>query len=96
MEWQRGPAQGNDPVERSEVLVGDKFLVLVECYDRHCLKRTYWYACVIVATEVGWDDANGESWGAWSWSDVEWFIKLDKSNLPPLDGIAITKKGTDQ
>jgi hypothetical protein len=31
---------------------------------------------VIVATETGWDDTNGDSWGAWSPDDVTFWAKL--------------------
>lgn len=87
MKWHPGPAQGNDPVARGDVLVGDRFLVLVGCIENRMAgiyERTYWDATVIVATETGWDDAEGDAWGAWDWSDVEWFVKLDKENLPPI------------
>ena len=64
--------------------VGDRFLVLVQVQDRRW-NRVYWEPHVVVATEGGWDDANGDSWSAWDWSDVSYYIKLCKSNLPPLD-----------
>ncbi len=81
--WQPGPLLGNDPVDSGTVECGDRFLVAVGCVNRHG-GPNYWDTSVVVATEYGWDDSNGDSWGAWSWSDVEWFIKLDRKNLPKL------------
>lgn len=81
IDWQLGPANGNDPVVKGEVYAGDRFLVLVCVHVRHS-KAYHWDAHVITATESGWDDPDGDTWGAWSWSDVEYFIKLDESNLP--------------
>lgn len=80
--WMPGPVNGNDPVAKDLVEVGDKFLVLVHCLDHY--KKDFWDAQVIVATETGWDDSNGESWGAWSWDDVSWFMRLDRDSMPQL------------
>lgn len=81
--WHPGPVNGYDPVERDLVMVGDRFLVLVHCVDsRH--KKDYWDPHVIVATETGWDNAEGDSWGSWSWSDVSWYMELTKDNMPQL------------
>ena len=81
MEWIEGPALGNDPMERGEVLVGDKFLVLVGVQSAG---RVYCDPHVIQADETQWLDADGEHWSAWDWSDVEYYIKLDKDTMPPL------------
>ena len=64
---------------------GDRLLVLVECEHNALSKPTpFWDIAIIVPTETGFDDANGESWDAWDWSDVSWWVKLDKTNLPEL------------
>ena len=81
--WQHGPARGNDPLADGLVECGDRFLIAVCCVNRHGGKP-WWYMNVIVASETGWDDASGESWSDWSWDDVEWFIRLDKGNLPDI------------
>lgn len=80
--WKPGPALGNDPCERDQVECGDRFLVLVHCCSKYY--SDYWDAHVVVATEDGWDDTDGESWGAWSWEDVSWYFELTKSNMPQL------------
>lgn len=67
------------------VYVGDRFLVLIRCVERNGKwQSAYWDSHVIVAAESGWDTPDGNAWTAWDWSDVEWYIRLDKSNLPPL------------
>lgn len=84
--WMPGPANRNDPVERDLVTVGDKFVVLVNCVVRHQngTKKNYWDIHVITATEGGWDDPNGETWSAWSWDDVSWYLELTRDKLPQL------------
>lgn len=83
--WHPGPANGNDPCERDLVEVGDRLLVLIAVVsNRMSEPKTYWDAHVITATETGWDDPDGESWGAWDWSDVWWYMELTKSNMPQL------------
>lgn len=79
--WKPGPVNGDDPCERDLVEVGDRFLVLVHCVGQ---RGDFWDAHVIVATEIGWDDANGESWVAWDWSDVSWYLELTRDMLPQL------------
>lgn len=81
--WHPGPVNGYDPVERDLVKVGDKFLVLVHCVDNR-FNKDFWDAHVIVANETGWDNADGDSWGAWDWSDVSWYMELTKENMPQL------------
>jgi len=81
--WQHGPARGNDPLADGLVECGDRFLIAVCCINRNGGKP-WWYMNVIVASETGWDDASGESWSDWSWLSVEWFIRLDKGNLPDI------------
>ena len=84
MNWNKGPALAEDT---SEFYVGDCLLVLVECIKENLDGETikyFWDPHVIICTEIGWDDANGESWSAWDWSDVSYWVKLDKNNLPPL------------
>ena len=82
--WKPGPVNGYDPVELDLVEVGDTFLVLVHCVDNRLTKKDYWDAHVIVATETGWDNADGDSWGSWDWSDVSWYLELNKENMPQL------------
>ena len=77
-----GPAEGGN--EPGEVEVGDRFLVLVAMCDRHAPERVHWDPWVIVANEKGWDDPDGESWCAWDWPDVSWWMSLGRHNLPPL------------
>jgi len=83
LDWQPGPAQGNDPLADETVECGDRFLVAMPCLSWRN-RIPYWDTAVIVATEIDWDDSNGDTWGSRSWHEVEWFIRLDKSNLPPL------------
>lgn len=82
--WMPGPVNGNDPVAKDLVSVGDRFLVLVCCHDRNRGGKHFWDAHVIVATEAGWDDADGDTWSAWSWDDVSWFMRLDRDTMPQL------------
>lgn len=82
--WKPGPVNGYDPCERDLVEVGDRFLVLVHCVDNRLTKKDYWDAHVIVATEDGWDDSNGDSWGAWSWLNVSWYMELTSASMPQL------------
>lgn len=79
MIWQPGPARGFDPVANDEVFCGDRFLIAVLATKSGV---PFLATEVIVATEGGFDTPDGESWSSWLWSDVEWFIKLDKANLP--------------
>lgn len=83
-EWKSGPA-GPRPASEADygLECGDRILVLVPCKNSY--GRKYWDAYVITPTETGFDDANGEPWGAWDWSDVAWWVKLDKSNMPAID-----------
>lgn len=68
----------------SDVFVGDRFLVGVECVDRRLANpksdNGYSYIDwqVIVATESGWDTPDGYPWGAWSEGDVSFWAKLPK------------------
>jgi hypothetical protein len=62
-------------------------LVAVRVIDhKHSKPREYWDFHVIVADcdehRMGWDNADGDTWGAWDWSDVEWFVRLDRVQLP--------------
>jgi hypothetical protein len=84
--WKPGPANGNDPCARDMIEVGDRFLVLVHCVSGHDPRHDFWDAHVIRATETGWDDANGDSWSAWDWSDVSWYLELNRDSLPQLGG----------
>jgi hypothetical protein len=73
-------------IPAAQIECGDRLLVLVETVcDRYGNERHKWDSQIIVPTEDGFDDSNGESWSAWSWSDVSYWVKLDKSNLPPLE-----------
>lgn len=64
--WQEVDDSGFPP----PLLVGDRVLVAIPLYgagnDYH----------VIVATERGFDDAGGDSWSAWDWSDVSHYCLL--------------------
>lgn len=80
--WKPGPVNGYDPVEKDLVVVGDRFLVLVHCCSTK--QPDFWDAQVIVATENGFDDAEGESWSAWDWSDVSWYLELNRETMPQL------------
>jgi len=84
--WMPGPVNGDDPAEKDLVEVGDRFLVLVHCVSMRGTKqeRDFWDAHVIVATETGWDNADGDSWGAWDWSDVSWYMRLARDTMPQL------------
>lgn len=81
--WKPGPVNGYDPVEKDLVEVGDRFLVLVHCVDNRT-KKDFWDAHVIIATETGFDDSDGDSWGAWDWSDVSWYMELNRNTMPQL------------
>lgn len=80
--WTKGPAfghkEGNDPTLTMDVAVGDKYLVAI----RYRAAEEKLYFAVIVATANGWDLPDGGSWENFWWSEVEYFIKLDKSVMP--------------
>ena len=80
--WEPGPVNGKDIVESDLIECGDRFLVLVHCRSQYKNGKDFWDAHVIVATETGWDDADGDSWSAWDWSDVSWFLRLTRDNMP--------------
>ena len=77
--WLPNPAycgQGDYP----PMLDGDRFLVAVPLHER-C--GGGFDIDVITAKEYGgFDDSTGESWCAWDWSDVEWYIPLDGPREP--------------
>ena len=81
--WQPGPVNGVDPLEKDQLEVGDRLLVLIHCVSRNG-GRNFWDAHVITATETGFDDADGDSWGAWDWSDVSWYLRLTRDVMPQL------------
>ena len=70
--WLANPAYC-DRGDMPPMLVGDRFLIAVplrdDCGGGYDLS-------VIVATETGFD-CNDESWYAWDWSDVEFYVPLD-------------------
>lgn len=70
-----GPAMDGD-FPTAECDCGDQFLIAVEVRSRHSIDYYFLEWSVIVATEEGWDDANGESWGAWSTDDISYWMKL--------------------
>jgi len=82
--WHPGPVNGYDPVEKGLVEVGDKFIVLVHCVHRTIPNSDHWEFFIIVATETGWDDCNGDSWSECEWSDVSWYLELTEENMPQL------------
>lgn len=69
-----------DGFARPHMLVGDRFLIAVPL---HANSGGGYELSVIVADETGFNDAEGDAWGAWDWSDVEWYV--------PLDGVRTTK-----
>ena len=76
--WLRNPAyDGGDC--RPSMLVGDRFLIAVPL---HADSGGGYEISVIVTTEIGFDDADGDSWGSWDWSDVEWYVALDGQRNP--------------
>lgn len=70
--WVRNPDYDADT--RIPMLVGDRFLIAVPLSAG---SGGGFDVSIIVANESGFDDANGDSWGGWDWSDVEWYIPLD-------------------
>jgi hypothetical protein len=83
--WMPGPVNGYDPVARDLVEVGDRYIVLVHVVARkNQVTKDYWDMHIITATECGWDDADGDTWSAWGWSDVSWFCEIGKQMLPEL------------
>lgn len=80
-EWEDSELSSDGP----ECEAGDRFLVLIEAVSRHSngKKTIYWDSQVIVACEDGWENSDGDSWSAWSWSDVSRYLKLDAKTLPP-------------
>jgi hypothetical protein len=83
IDWNKGPGEGECPGGPPDCYAGDRYLVLVACHDRRA-NHDFWDSAVIVATEDGWDDPAGDSWCAWDWGDVSWWVKLDRHVLPPL------------
>lgn len=71
--WVENPNFGGSD-EPLPMLVGDRFLVAVPL---HKDSGGGFDISVIVANEHGFDDSNGESWSAWDWSDVEYYVPLD-------------------
>jgi hypothetical protein len=61
---------------------GDVFLAAVPIVQRFTGKES-WEFHVLHWDEDGLQDANDESWGAWSESDIEWIARIPE---PPGDG----------
>lgn len=55
--------------------VGDTFLAAVPCVHRESGKE-YWDFCVLAWDESGLLNSDGESWSAWSESDIEWIARI--------------------
>jgi hypothetical protein len=70
--WVLNPDYDGSGVSIS-ALVGDRFLIAVPLSK----SSGGFDMSVIKATETGWDDSNSESWSAWDWNDVEWYVPLD-------------------
>lgn len=71
--WIANPSY-DDGGPNPDMIVGDRFLVAVPLHQN---SGGGYDISVITADETGFNDANGESWGAWCWADVEWYIPLD-------------------
>lgn len=72
MPWVENPAyHGSEP---PPFLVGDRALVAVPLHQS--CGGGFDYA-IIVATETGWDDSDGDVWSAWCWNAVSHYIPLD-------------------
>lgn len=65
---------------------GDQVLVAVPVRDRYGGGWYYELSVITVHCDEGYFDADlhGESWG-WSWSDVEWFVRLSPAPEPDDD-----------
>ena len=70
--WRRNPDYGTNKFT-SNLSCGDRILVAVPLskssgggYDIH----------LIIPTESGFNDADGDYWGTWSWDDVEYYMTL--------------------
>ena len=64
----------NEDNEHRWPLVGDQFLAAVCVIDRHT-KKSRWEFWVLTWSETGLE-CDGESWGVWSESDVEWIARI--------------------
>lgn len=72
--WLRNPEYDGGGL-RPPMLVGDRFLIAVPL---HVDSGGGYEISVIVANETGYfDDSEGDSWGSWDWSDVEFYVPLD-------------------
>jgi hypothetical protein len=78
--WQPGGAQGNlDQV----FFDGDQYIFAVR------MAGDFWEFHVVIARcdseiPVSFDDPQGDCWGDWDWTDVEWFIPANSIDLPYL------------
>lgn len=59
----------------AELECGDRVLVAVPL---HANSGGGFDIQVIVPTEYGFDDTNGESWSDWSWDSVEFYCVIKK------------------
>jgi len=76
--WQPGGARGN---EHQEFIDGDQYVFAVrlsdDTWDIHSV-----VARVDPETGAAFDNADGDTWGAWDWLDVEWFVPASEFDLP--------------
>lgn len=80
LNWLPGPAATGEVRMPEGIEVGDFLLVVVTVAE---YGRTYRQPSVVQIEEDGEPTLDGDSWG-WSWADVSYWVKLDKSNLPAM------------
>jgi len=72
-EFQRGPVEGGQ-FPPDECWCGDQFLIGVLVRVNNGKPSLEWN--VITSQEYGFQDADGDSWGAWSTDDISYWVKL--------------------
>lgn len=76
--WQPGGAQGNS----DQVFVdGDQYLFAIR------LATDHWEYHIVIAncdseSRLYWETPAGDAWGAFDWTDVEWFVSCNDFDLP--------------
>lgn len=61
------------PTPDQILIAGDRYLVAIALRANDPTKSSWEYH-VVIPTESGFDNSDGDTWCTWTWSDVEWYI----------------------